>query len=709
MKKNKSAAFFLSCSLLLGGSLAITGGLTSCTQSKTELDAKLESIYKLYKAANPDSDMTYEEWLETIKGEAGVNGTNGTNGTDGISVTGASINGEGHLIITLSNDRTVDVGSVIGAAGAKGEDGKDGTNGTNGTNGTSITHVEINSDGHLMITIGEEDPVDCGVVVGAKGETGSTGAAGTPGKDGTNGVDGNDGVDGTNGKDGKGIVSIEFTKTMEDGFTDLYTITYTDKTTSTFTIVNYERCNHHYYQDPSIAGDIYGKDGVLYIEDSAEVCLDCGHVIHHYSTVLDAKFAGGAGTETDPLMIKTAEQFGFLNNLGDYGLHYKLANDIDLSNTLFGTTNVDFKAYIDGGSHTLSYGFYTVSAKSWGLFSDFAGSISNLKLEYKVKESESSELEPLIYVAHNALFENITLSSTAELVNVDNNDSLFINHINTGATVQLKNITNNANYKGNSYYGPFVGGYMMKNNDDTTGTTIGKLTYINCVNNGTLKGSNVGFFLGNFNNAKLWGGADAKKHFEATGCVNNGQVTANSYYAFGGNSTEEQRTTLNTNLGITAEKPIVTEKYEAVIVPTIDISKNVALVYDETSLAINLNILTANAGVSYYRVQLKQAVNLKVHGTETYGGNATFIYTDSVHLTAENLTSGAFKYGSKLVDGATDWAIDKTDKTYTFPTWDCVDRDYVKTGEITYGIVAYDANDNIVGEVMKITPTVALG
>lgn len=44
------------------------------------------------------------------------------------------------------------------------------------------------------------------------------------------------GTDGENGEDGRGIVSI--TKTSTSGLTDTYTISYTDSTTSTFTVVN---------------------------------------------------------------------------------------------------------------------------------------------------------------------------------------------------------------------------------------------------------------------------------------------------------------------------------------------------------------------------------------------------------------------------------------------------------------------------------------
>lgn len=55
----------------------------------------------------------------------------------------------------------------------------------------------------------------------------------------TNGTNGTDGVNGTDGTDGRGIISIVRTSgTGAPGTTDTYTITYTDSTTSTFTVYN---------------------------------------------------------------------------------------------------------------------------------------------------------------------------------------------------------------------------------------------------------------------------------------------------------------------------------------------------------------------------------------------------------------------------------------------------------------------------------------
>ena len=92
-------------------------------------------------------------------------------GNDGRSITGASIDGSGHLILTFSSAPSpVDVGDVTG------------NDGTNGADGRSITGASIDGSGHLILTFSSApSPVDVGDVTGA---------------DGTNGTDGTDGVDG---------------------------------------------------------------------------------------------------------------------------------------------------------------------------------------------------------------------------------------------------------------------------------------------------------------------------------------------------------------------------------------------------------------------------------------------------------------------------------------------------------------------------------
>ena len=98
-------------------------------------------------------------------GPTGATGATGPTGATGRSVTGASIDGSGHLILTFSSAPSpVDVGDVTG------------------NDGRSITGASIDGSGHLILTFSSApSPVDVGDVTGA---------------DGTNGTDGTDGVDG---------------------------------------------------------------------------------------------------------------------------------------------------------------------------------------------------------------------------------------------------------------------------------------------------------------------------------------------------------------------------------------------------------------------------------------------------------------------------------------------------------------------------------
>lgn len=67
---------------------------------------------------------------------------------DGIGFTGAVVTREGHLVMTLSNGATQDVGSVIGKDGAPGLDGKDavGTPGINGKDGLGFDNFDMELD-----------------------------------------------------------------------------------------------------------------------------------------------------------------------------------------------------------------------------------------------------------------------------------------------------------------------------------------------------------------------------------------------------------------------------------------------------------------------------------------------------------------------------------------------------------------------------------
>jgi hypothetical protein len=125
---------------------------------ETTSPSKLSLIYQL-GVETGSIDQTYEEWLDSIRGEDGKNiilrvaqdyiqwqhesseewfnliaiselvGSPGNDGSDGIGITSMAIDQDGQLLITYSNDEVVNLGKVVGS------DGKDATAPYIGENG----------------------------------------------------------------------------------------------------------------------------------------------------------------------------------------------------------------------------------------------------------------------------------------------------------------------------------------------------------------------------------------------------------------------------------------------------------------------------------------------------------------------------------------------------------------------------------------------
>lgn len=159
--------------------------------------------------------------VDGTNGVNGINGTNGADGTDGLngvgvptggstgqmlvknstadydtkwanvpiggsggtSITDATIDGSGNLVLTLSDGSTINVGPVVGTDGLPGTNGTDGTDGTNGTNGVngidglagvSIQSAVVDGAGHLILTLTDASTIDAGLVKGADGLAGTT-------------------------------------------------------------------------------------------------------------------------------------------------------------------------------------------------------------------------------------------------------------------------------------------------------------------------------------------------------------------------------------------------------------------------------------------------------------------------------------------------------------------------------------------------------
>lgn len=145
-----------------------------------------KSAYELWKAANPESTLTLEQWLESLKGADGQNGTNGTDGTNGTNgVDGKSayeLWKEANPDSNLTQAEWLE--SLVGSQGPKGDKGDKGDTGATGAQGEQ----------GIQGPKGDK---------GDKGETGATGAQGEQGIQGEKGDKGDKGETGATGATGR--------------------------------------------------------------------------------------------------------------------------------------------------------------------------------------------------------------------------------------------------------------------------------------------------------------------------------------------------------------------------------------------------------------------------------------------------------------------------------------------------------------------------
>lgn len=94
-------------------------------------------------------------------GSGSGTGTGDAAGTAGASVTNATIDGSGHLILTLSDGSTIDAGLVQGTS--------EGGTPTAGADGVSVTGATINGSGHLILQLSDGSTIDAGLARGPAG------------------------------------------------------------------------------------------------------------------------------------------------------------------------------------------------------------------------------------------------------------------------------------------------------------------------------------------------------------------------------------------------------------------------------------------------------------------------------------------------------------------------------------------------------------
>lgn len=150
-------------------------GIKSITEKETGT-AEDGSTYVTYTITYTNDDTFDFTVNNGTVGKDGQDGEDGKDGQDGVSITeivptvGQDLDGNACTILTikLSNSTEYQVSIPNGAKGEKGdagEDGKDGANGQDGKQGVGISSASIATNGDLVFTLTEGEPIVAGNIL----------------------------------------------------------------------------------------------------------------------------------------------------------------------------------------------------------------------------------------------------------------------------------------------------------------------------------------------------------------------------------------------------------------------------------------------------------------------------------------------------------------------------------------------------------------
>ena len=203
-----------------------------------------------------------------VQGEPGATGATGPEGPEGpAGPTGNGIasiakTGTNDLVdtytITYTNGNTSTFTVTNGAAGATGATGATGPEGPTGPTGPTGAQGETGIGIASIAKTGTNDLVDTYTITYTNGSTSTFTVT-----NGAAGADGATGPTGATGATGNGISSIA--KTGTSGLVDTYTITYTDASTSTFTITNGEDGQNGV--SPTVTAEGSGSNVLIHVTD----------------------------------------------------------------------------------------------------------------------------------------------------------------------------------------------------------------------------------------------------------------------------------------------------------------------------------------------------------------------------------------------------------------------------------------------------------
>lgn len=267
--------------------------------------------------------------------------------------------------------------------------------------------------------------------------------------------------------------------------------------------------------------------GVSYSEEVSIVTLDSDTDEWDGVSVAD-KFAGGIGTEANPIIVNSAAQLKLLadnvnNGISTYeGIYFKLDANINLANhawTPMGFYGKPFKGHFDGAGHLISgLNISSSEYKYSGLFGYTSSSILHgINVSGTVKSTciyESYHGGVVGYMENGKIYDCCNFCDISHIGEMDNNDYSYMGGI-CGAAEVVYNCVNKGNVVSN------LTGYKIRS---YTGGIGGYALATNCLNLAEVKNSSSSAFRGGING-----------YGSATNCMNYRPIP-NGGYGISGDS-----------------------------------------------------------------------------------------------------------------------------------------------------------------------------
>ena len=275
--------------------------------------------------------------------------------------------------------------------------------------------------------------------------------------------------------------------------------------------------------------DFVDDDREWFYDDATGIVTFVSDEFSSFTAVYDNIFAGGSGTEDDPYLIATKEQFANINNLT--GMKNGVPYWFEQTANLEVNTTINFiSGGYDGGGYTISSNVLPARENYNKLFFRSTGHVIIENMNVKMDEVATVVLfRTDLGTAYGADFKNIDFGykadSEGETIIVDNtNIGLVTTNViwTVGADeveYNFEGITNNVDITNKGTYTGFIIGSGPHPKVKTT------FNFKNCINYGNITGTTyVGYLYGNPDFLDDVSATDSK--ITVDNCVNNGTFKA---------------------------------------------------------------------------------------------------------------------------------------------------------------------------------------